>query len=86
MQDLEIDAMAAQLEEAVGTERTIARGVQYGGGADESFLSANRAGYLMLASVLLRAAIAPYEDGGKSFVVQTEISDLRDEDGESLFA
>lgn len=60
MSDEEIEAMAAQLEMAARVEDAHIFLWRNGGVEEESHIVGNRLGYLRLASVLLRASIAPY--------------------------
>jgi hypothetical protein len=71
MQDNEISELAAQLEAAVAKDDAIIKFVQHGGGPDESYLIANRAGYLRLAALSLQAAVVPFEDDGPALDVDS---------------
>lgn len=72
MNDEDIERLADELNiEASKTNRAI-KIVQHGGGPDESYIVATRAGYLSLAALFLQASIAPFKDGSTTVDVETE--------------
>jgi hypothetical protein len=86
MEDNEINDLAARLETTIPPEDAVVKFLQHGGGPDESHMVANRAGYLRLAALFHRAAVAPpYEKDG-SAVVDVDTSDVIDEDSDVTIA
>ena len=84
MEDDEINALAVRLETTMPPESAVVKIIQHGGGPDESHVVANRAGYLRLAALFLRAASAPLENE-KSGVIDMDSSSMTDEDSDVAF-
>jgi hypothetical protein len=85
MDDEQISDFAAQLETTIHSEEVFVKIVQHGGGPDESHIRANRAGYLHLASLFLRAAIAPYKVNDYPDIVDIDANSFIDEDSDISF-
>ena len=80
----EIQQVTARLEQLCPRDGAKVRIRIYGGGADESRLEANRAGYLRMAVQCLKAADAPFTDATKKeqFTIQADWGDLFTEDSD----
>jgi len=76
--------MAIELERLSPSEGARVRIKIYGGGADESRLEANRAGYVRLAAECLRAAFAPLKDatGKEPYTIHADWKELFAEDSD----
>jgi hypothetical protein len=61
MKDAEIQERIAALDALVSREGALVRLDQYGGGPDESRITANKAGYLRLGIEILKGAYLAYE-------------------------
>lgn len=77
MNDNAINEFAAQLE-ALPLEGAVARIIDPRDGAMTSHVLANRAGYLRLAALFLRAAVAPYQRQEEADVVDVDSSEALD--------
>ncbi|MBI3417308.1 MAG: hypothetical protein HY043_18610 [Verrucomicrobia bacterium] len=82
--DERIQAMTVELEQLCPRDGAKVRIKIYGGGADESRLEANRAGYLRLAAECLKAAYAPFTDATRKeqFTIQANWNDLFSNDSD----
>jgi hypothetical protein len=80
----EIQQVTARLEQLCPKDGAKVRIRIYGGGADESRLEANRAGYLRMAVECLKAADAPFTDATRKelFSIQADWEDLFTEDSD----
>lgn len=85
--DERIQKVTAELEQLCPKDGAKVRIRIYGGGADESRLEANRAGYLRMAAECLKAAYAPFSDtaGKERFTIKADWGDLFTEDSDVQF-
>ena len=83
-QEERIQQMAAEVERISPKEPARVRIKIYGGGADESRLEANRAGYLRLAAECLKATYAPFSDasGKEPYTVRADWRELFTDDSD----
>jgi len=85
MENKKISDFADELESTIQPSNIFIKIIQHSGGPDKSHIRANRAGYLHLASLFLRAAIAPFKGHKHEDIVDVNPSDLIDEDSDIYF-
>ncbi len=81
MDDDAIRGIVARLEEAAPLGGAKIRITQHGGGPDESYIVANRAGYLRLAALFLQATVSPL-DAERPEVLSIDAEGLFDENSD----
>jgi hypothetical protein len=85
MENKKISDFADELESTIQPSNIFIKIIQHGGGPDESHIRANRAGYLHLASLFLRAAIAPHRADTIHDSIDIDSNQFIDEDSNVNF-